>query len=469
MDISQDQIDELLAHPSESLNVEIKRWLNPDTASDFAKIVKATQAIRNRNGGFFILGFDDKILQPDRMNSPVDVRGTFHLDKIQAIVSRYSSEPFEITIAFGKREGTEYPVIAVPEGVTAPVVAKRDLQDASGAFLIREGDVYFRTLGANGTPSTARARPSDWREILNICFENREADIGRFLRRHLVGNNVENFLTALTGIRDGVAQPLRLLDRVEALQNEGKEHFSNAIKARTLNKEEIELLDAGSWQVALVIDPPNDSAITDREFLNRFSGANPRLTGWPVWLDSRNFSEKLSHPHVVDKAWQALIVSAKGWSSHLDFIRLNPKGKFYLERALQDDLVPSKIPPKTVLDPILVLIRVAEAIAVGISVARALGWDDNAHLGFGFKWTKLSGRALESWANPMISVLPGSVAHDDEAETFVEVPGDTPISAIAPYVEKATRELFLKFDGHSVLAEVIERWAKRLIERRLNG
>jgi hypothetical protein len=51
-------------------------------------------------------------------------------------------------------------------------------------LVIRVGDVYCRTLNANGTASTAIAQPTDWRDIFDRCFENREADIGRFLRRH---------------------------------------------------------------------------------------------------------------------------------------------------------------------------------------------------------------------------------------------------------------------------------------------
>jgi predicted HTH transcriptional regulator len=69
MEIDQRRIDELIAHPSESLNVEIKRWIDPATPEGTAKIVKAAQAIRNRNGGFLILGFDDKTLQPDVGNA----------------------------------------------------------------------------------------------------------------------------------------------------------------------------------------------------------------------------------------------------------------------------------------------------------------------------------------------------------------------------------------------------------------
>ncbi len=135
------------------------------------------------------------------------------------------------------------------------------------------------------------------------------------------------------------------------------------------------------------MEPPNSTAVPDREFLTRFMSANPQFTGWPVWLDSRSFTDELSRPSVIAKVWQALIVSAKGWSSHLDFMRLDAKGEFYLWRALQDDLVPTRVQPRTVLDPILVIIRVAEAIAVGLSAAHSLGWNEDAHLGFAFKWT----------------------------------------------------------------------------------
>ncbi len=65
MEIDQSRIDDLAARPSESLNVEIKCWISADEPEGIAKIVKAAQAIRNRNGGFLLLGFNDKTLSPD--------------------------------------------------------------------------------------------------------------------------------------------------------------------------------------------------------------------------------------------------------------------------------------------------------------------------------------------------------------------------------------------------------------------
>ncbi|MGB8898855.1 MAG: hypothetical protein WCC90_06245 [Methylocella sp.] len=194
---------------------------------------------------------------------------------------------------------------------------------------------------------------------------------------------------------------------------------------------------------------------------------NPQYTGWPVWLDSRGFVDQAAHPHVIDRAWQAFIVSLKeGWSAHADFMRLDPKGEFYLWRLLQDDLT-DKVHPGTSLDGVLVLICMAEAIAVGLSIVKGLRWDAGARLGFAFRWAKLNRRQLASWANPLVTVRPGHKAYSDDVTTYIEVPLDTPVSAIAPFVEEATRELFALFDGYAMPSGAVEHWTKKLVERNL--
>ena len=75
-------------------------------------------------------------------------------------------------------------------------------------------------------------------------------------------------------------------------------------------------------------------------------------------------------------------------------------------------------------------------------------------IGFAFRWTKLKGRALTNWAQPLM--MPGTFgcAHQDEAKTFVEVPADTAAIAIGPFVHEATRGLFVLFEGHTIAAEM---------------
>lgn len=460
--IDQKQIEDLAAHPAESLNVEIKGWISPEDNEGIAKIAKATIAIYNRNGGFLLVGFDDKTLQPDILNIPANIRQLFHQDKIQEIVSRFAYDPFEITVGFASINGNEYPVISIPNGVRVPVATKRDLI-SNGKKLIAIGEIYFRTLASNGRPSTAPARPSDWKEIIEICFENREADIGRFLRRHLAGSDLKGLLTATT-----VATPTRSLeDRVESALTEGEKRFEFAVQARTFKENEAAKLNGGSWSVAVVVEPPHPNAIPDTNFFNVVASSNPQYTGWPVWLDSRGFRDGTAHPQVIDKAWQALVVSFESWSDHVDFMRLDPTGIFYLRRVLQDDLTP-KISPGTELDVILTILRITETLAVALTMTKALGWEpEKTTLGIGFRWQKLSGRELSSWANPEIHISGNHIAHDNEANSFIEIPLDTPPSSLAPYVEKILNQLFVLFGGYTLSPTAYEKWVQRLIERRL--
>lgn len=468
MKITLDEIVGFVDRPSEGLNREIKRWIDPATPAGIEKIVKACFALRNRNGGYLLVGFDGRTLQPDVADAaPPDVQTSFHVDTIQGIVSKYASESFEIAVGFHDRDGQQYPVIKVDDGVRSPLAVRRSLDNGSGKLLLCEGDVFFRTLNANGTPSSAKALWKDWPEIVEICFENREADIGRFFRRHLTGKEAATLVEALSRIAPAEPPPT-LRERADSLLVEGEKKFKAALAQRTLTAQEKEAFQKGMWQIALIVDPEQPGALPDKNFLNVTLGSNPELTGWPIWLDSRGFSDRSAAPYVKDDAWQALIISLddRVWSKHVDFLTLDPKGEFYLQRILQDDLT-DKVMPGKALDPLLVVIRVAEAIAVALSMIKALGWTDEARLGIAFQWTKLYGRELSSWANPLVMIIEGHASHTSYASTFVEIPASTPVSAIAPYVEEAARGLFVLFDGYIFTSQVIEHWTQRLIERRL--
>lgn len=450
------------------MNVEVKRWIDPQRDAGVTILVKACFALRNRNGGYLVLGFDNKKFEPEHTDRPADVRAAFHVDVVQGIISRYASERFEIEIGFETRDGHEHVVIAIPPGVTTPVAIKRDLILTPGTLLLGIGDVYFRTLNANGTPSSARARPKDWPAIMEICFENREADIGRFLRRHLTGPNLATVLNTL-GLARSPPQPT-LREHTAALLIDGQRRLDLALSQRRLTASEKALTDAVSWSIAVFVDPQKTDQVANNTFLSAVASSNPNLAGWPAWVDARTFTNEADRPKVIDNAWEALIISEQpSWSNKADFWRLDPNGKFFLRRLLQDDTVPRAVKPGTVLDPDLAIVRVAEVIAVGISIARALGWDvTKARLGFAFEWTKVKDRTLNPWAYPLETTLVGGgTAHDDQVESYVEVPLETSISAIAPVVAEATRRLFALFDGYQVRPEDVEKWVRQLLERTL--
>jgi hypothetical protein len=151
-------------------------------------------------------------------------------------------------------------------------------------------------------------------------------------------------------------------------------------------------------------------------------------------------------------------------------MRLDPKGRFYLRRALQDDISgsPQSPEPLKVLDFGLPVIRSAEAIAVGIAFAKAMGCEaEHTVLGFAFRWTRLRGRELGSWAQPGRHISPGRDAYQDEVVVFVNVPLDTPLSALGEYVNQVVQPLYEVFDGFALSKDVVEDLTRRLAERKL--
>ncbi|MDH4412356.1 MAG: hypothetical protein QE484_03555 [Rhizobium sp.] len=456
--ISQETADRLVNAPSEGLNVEIKRWIDPAHDAAVAKIAIACMALRNRNGGYMVIGLDDETLEPVQEGRPDDVRASFHLDIVQQIVSKYASVPFEVAVGFGARDNQEFPVIAVGSGVRSPVAASKELTLA-GKTLIRKDAVYFRTLNASGIPSSSAARHSDWADIVDICFENREADIGRFLRRHL---GVEG-AGAFSELLQGKSNPA-LRERTFEAADKNLQRMSEALAARGRGELQAE---RGSWNVLLKFDPPLPQDSSAKDFLRIIGSANPQYTGWPAWLDSSGFRNKSDCPVLIDKVWEATVIdTGSGWGRHADFYRYDRNGEFFLWRVLEDDLT-DKVELGKYLDPGLMMYRVLEVLAVGLAFSKAFDRGEETTLAFAFRWSNLQPRQLDSWADRSRYVSSRGIAMGNSADGYVEMSADTPPEAIASYAYAATRDLFELWDGWQYPMKAIEQQLERLLKRNL--
>ncbi|CAJ3021832.1 gp78 [Burkholderia pseudomallei] len=462
-DINREYIEQLVKRPGESLVVEIKTWISPTDPTGQAKIIKGAIAMRNRGGGYLVIGFDDKTMTADTGSAPTDVRSTFHVDVIQGLVTKYASQAFEIAVEFVEYDHAIHPVIVVPPGVRTPVFAKQQLTGDGGKMLVERDVAYVRTLNSNNTPSTAKAQYKDWDELCEICFNNREADIGRFLRRHLAAADpgaLREFALTLAGngpVRESVRE---CLDRIMA---EGLGRFQAVTQ-----EQKARLPKHGSWEVALIIDgqfPPQSEL---EEFANLLSSSNPSLTGWPMWLNSRTFRDEDKRPYVFDSAWETLIIALDpNTFMHVDFMRVHPNGSFYSYRALDDDLSPgTRAPtPGTALDIILPITRVGETIAVGLSFAKALQADEQTNLQFLFRWTGLKDRVLMSWVEPGRHINPRASRQDVVTSTLT-VPLDTAPTTIVEYVKAAVRPLYQVFGGFIMPDSVVEDLVQKMLARR---
>jgi hypothetical protein len=445
-----DALQSLVDRPRESLNAEIKGWLDLGNPPDQAKMIKACLAMRNNNGGFIILGFDNDTLQPSREGRPADVATAYHADRIQRLASNYVSkmDQFEVTLELriSESDGREYPIIIIPSGVKTPVVSVRDLNFESKT-LLRERTIYVRTTRSNSTVSTAEARAEDMPSLIDRCMDNREADIGRFLRRHLSGPQLQGFsdqtLRLLSSSTDS-GTPTATDAALQRIMEEGRTHLDAQLARRELD-------DGGNgfWEVAANLHPSAVRHRPNKDFLDLLIANNPRLTGWPKWIDTRGFQDRQSHPMVLDGYWQALVAPNPVRGNEITFWRAHPSGCFYHWETLDDDSGRGEVKPGKYLDYALVIWRVTEAMAVALSFGRALTDSRNGVIGFLIRWSRLEGRVLTSWANPRRYIDSG-VAHQDTFDSRADVPLDTAPSSLHQYVQQVVAPLFEIFEGVSL-------------------
>lgn len=459
--MDQHYIDGLVANPSESLSVELKGWLRPSVRRDAARILKTCLALRNRGGGFLVLGFSDDGA-PLIDGAPNDLEQTYHSDTVQALIARHVSETFEVLVRWGPRDGVMFPVIEVAPGVRTPVAVRSPLTDRDGTPLVQEHEVYVRSLQSNNRPSTTKATWRDWRDLVEVCFDNREADIGRFVRRHLAGVTPDVLRQMIMDLSPATLPPeITPESRATALLKYGRRRFSDVVADR-----ELELPEHGWWDAAVVVDGNGSQYAANEDFLRLLVSSNPRYSGWPMWVDSRPFGDE-SQPYVFESGWEALVISETMFPK-IDFWRLDPRGQFYHRRAHQDDLAADqRIPPLRYLDFGLVILRVAELIAVALKFASAMGYDrETSTAAFALSWQRLKGRQLASWANPNRDIYNNRTCKQESVTTTFVVPLDTPDSAIAPHVAAATAPLFRAFAGAEFNEKVYEDLTAQGLERR---
>ncbi len=432
-------INSLLEQPSEGLNREYKQWFDPQSNEGKSKIAKTLMALRNFNGGYMVIGFSDD-MKPVKYDFANSIFDTFSKDSIQGVVSNYSSEPFEIDVYVRNWLNNDFVIIVVPSGVRVPVVCKRDLKTDKG-MLLKENQVYVRTLRSNDTPSSSTMTWKDLPDLLEVCFENREADVGRFIRRQLGGVNLKDFASILAS------------NHLEGFENvdEAKKYIDSYEEHKTQK-----IIDSGSdidgigfWGCLLT----SDHKLTHEsptEFLSILKYANPSLSGWPIWLVSSAFSEDIDRPKIIDGEWYQFInylEKSEEFYRGLDYMRYSTQGRFYFSRTYQDDFANEryKVQRGTCLDLSLMIYRVSETLIVGLNFAKALDKElDSNNLYFNFHWNGLKGRKAVSWTS--IGFLFGRQACEvNEVKAFVSIPANTAVSAIAGYVLDAMKDLALSF------------------------
>jgi Putative DNA-binding domain len=317
----EDQIQSLVNQPSEKLNVELKPWIDPSSKKGQSVIAKASLALRNQNGGFLLIGFDDNG-SPLPVENGLDVRAAFHIDNIQKIVSQFASKPFSVEVHFRQRDGVDYPVIQVESGVKTPVACRADLKDTDGKKLLSVNEIYVRTLNANGIASSSRIKGNDFDDLVERCFQNREADHAAFLFKLIRGLSRSDAASLFSAISQGyqVANE-NPRDAERKILDNGWSRFTQEARERSVDLNAFGFLE-GALRIAGHIKSYKPSA----EFLQFVESANPTLTGWPIWLVSRSFSNEKARSYTYQVYMGTVHPNSRFFWPSLGLHDFQPKG-----------------------------------------------------------------------------------------------------------------------------------------------
>jgi len=112
---------------------------------------------------------------------------------------------------------------------------------------------------------------------------------------------------------------------------------------------------------------------------------------------------------------------AMRFHGHLDFAIFDPKGRFFLRRAFEDDLRLVGGAGAFTIEIYIQAFRIAEALAVGRAFANALGASSETTLSFAFQWSGIRNREIDLWAHPPAEFISARPSRQDVSECEVEI------------------------------------------------
>ena len=389
-------------------------------------------ALKNANGGVLIIGIKDDG-KPAKQPHGYDVNTLFNPDSVQAIVHEYAAEKFEIELYIVDEDAASAVVIVVPGGLTTPVVCRKSFEHKR--VKLQEGVIYTRTYRSNNIVSSAPAQQNDIAEIVKKCHENRVAEIGEFLRRHLTDENVEVLARRI--------EPMRPPAPLSTFAHGSWQHLQHLLRGDSGNNK------LGWFEVTFQVPCTPTNLVPNRRWLESLLRKNPGLTGWPLFVDLWNARDESFKPRMATQdIWECQMFA----DDMKDYWRIDGKqGLFYAARTYWDDTSPNSPAPGKILDFSYQIRNVAESIFIAGVFANYLcdkDTDPNRPVGIYFRWTHLDKRRLSSWARPE------RMLHDSHynpavnmAKAAIEIPMAMSNDEVAIFTHEAVNELFRCFDG----------------------
>ncbi len=172
------RFEDWLLSPSETLDFEVKQWLDMTDVESQGIVAKALIALANHGGGFLLFGYKEdatKKLVPDP-DRPVSMK-PYLTDAINAILKKRAEPTFHVEVTLQRHPVTqeEYPLVRVPGGSKVPVRS----DSATPAGSLKQYVYYVR---APGPESRGPQNAAEWDALLRRALLNQRDEIVSLLR-----------------------------------------------------------------------------------------------------------------------------------------------------------------------------------------------------------------------------------------------------------------------------------------------
>lgn len=420
------RIADVLREPRETLDVEIKGWLDivHDNAHR-ATLAKAIIALANHGGRLVLIGLTetaDGVVAAE--NRPQNLAG-YSVDHVNAVVNRYIEPPFHCDVKLGKRpaDDFDYPIVVIPGGHQFPIRAARSGPNDEGI----QRNVYY--IRRPGPQSEGPQSGQEWDQLIRRCITNARDDL------------LDRFRVLMAGGAPAVAAPEAVTDRIwrwyeasEARWQDITNAFPEGASAR---------LPHGHYAVGYQLIHDDLKLIAGPALLDRLRAGVVRYTGWPpFWVPQVQDIAPYSYD---DKIECTMARDGQSDPGHADFWRATPGGQFFLLRGFQEDARGEGQEPGTTLELTTPVWRMGEILLHAASMARQFEVPD-ARVVFCVRWAGLRGRMLVSHANRHWGDLENFSAHQDVFQNQIIIQADQIADALPEIVDPLLRPFYALFN-----------------------
>jgi len=432
---------QLALAPTESLETELKGWLDLNSNEDKANLAHAILALANHGGGTILIGYEGVGSTWSEVAADPLSLDSFTTDAINGIVEKFADPPFHCELHMVEHELLQHPhpVVVVPGGHRVPVRAKRDGPERKHVL---KDTYYIRRPGPQSAPPQSA---SEWQQFIHRCVM---ADRDSLL---------DNLRAALSGEISRTAAPS--LDETAA-KWEGE--CIKRFKALVDQKQAQVTYERGYYSCSYVF---GDRPHVDVAALLDALRAAERQTGWPVWIV---FDRTPIAPYPMDGQIECHVYEREQARepARSDFWRAAPDGKFFLLRGFREDHTDQKekIAPGTALDRALSIRIIGECLMHAARMAQTLGVPTTA-VNIRLTWVGLSGRRLSNLYDDWFDGLGQSVSRQEVVSSQLTVDADRVRLQLADLVIELTKPLFQVFNFENPQRPRVEEVLAKLLQR----